>query len=189
MKKVTMILAALVCSIGAINAQKGTILAYGNVGFSSSKSASEAKSSSFELKPGIGYQFNNNWTAGLNIAVTGDKDKNAAGVETDKNSGFGVGPFVRYTHTVSSIFSVFGQLDATIGTSKNFADVKTNTFNAGVWPGIAINVNKGCALSFAFGGLSYGTSKLDVAGAKTASSLDFTFGKAFNIGIQKNFKL
>ncbi len=52
-------------------------------------------------------------------------------------------------------------------------------------PAIGVNVKNGFMLNFAFGGLSYSTTKYEDA-SSTSSILDFTFGKQMSIGISKN---
>lgn len=58
---------------GMANAQEGTILVGGNVGFSSDK-VGDNKSNSFEFSPTVGYQFNENMTVGLQTSILGSKE-------------------------------------------------------------------------------------------------------------------
>lgn len=188
MKKVFAIaIAALVA--GTSFAQKGSILVYGNATLVTSKDAGKNKSNTFDLAPGVGYQVDKNWTAGLGFSLSSSNVKSDAGTELSKNSGFAFGPFVRYTKSLSSTFSVFGQFDAMFGTSKSgvAVETKTNTMNLAVTPAVSVNVSKRMAMNFSFGGLGYGTSKADVSGANTTSSLYLTFGRSANIGVQWAF--
>ena len=187
MKKIfTIAIATLVASTSF--AQKGSIFAYGNVGLLSSKSASEAKSNSFQIAPGIGYNLNKSWSVGLAFDLMSDNEKSPTGTEIDKNSGFAFGPFVRYTKNLSSTFSVYGQFDAMFGTAKlGLTEAKTNAMKLGVTPAIQAHVSKALAINLSFGGLSYETTKADVSGAKTASGLNLNFGKNTAIGLQFNF--
>jgi hypothetical protein len=187
MKKIlTIAIATLVA--GTSFAQKGSIFAYGNIRLSSTKFPNEAKTSSFEFTPSIGYQFDKSWSAGLAFHLMSNKQKNSVGTETGKNSMFAFGPFVRYTKNLSSMFSVYGQFDAMFGTEKaGLTEAKTTTMNLGVTPAIQAHVTKSLAINLSFGGLSYATSKADFTGAKTASGLDFNFGKNTAIGLQFNF--
>lgn len=188
MKKIFTVLAIGLASFGA-NAQKGSILVYGNAGLSSSKDAAKNKTSTSQLMPGIGYQFNKNWTAGLAFDLMSSKTKSDAGTELAKSSNFAVGPFVRYTRSLSSTFSVFGQFDAMFGSGKTgvAVETKTNTLNLGITPAVSVNVSKKMAMNFSFGGLSYATSKVDAANANTETDLNLTFGKTMNIGAQWTF--
>ena len=63
-------------------------------------------------------------------------------------------------------------------------ETKTNTMNIGVTPAVSVHVTKRMAMNFSFGGLSYVTSKADVAGANTETAFGLTFGKSTNIGVQ-----
>jgi hypothetical protein len=188
MKKIFAIAVATLIA-GTLFAQKGSILVYGNASMTSSKDDAKNKTTVSQRMPGIGYQFNKNWTAGLAFDLMNSKSKTDAGTEFAKKSNFSVGPFVRYTKNLSSTFSVFGQLDAMFGTSKSgvAVETKTNTMNLGVTPAVSVHVTKKMAMNFSFGGLSYATSKVDLAGANTESDLNLTFGKTTNIGVQLVF--
>ncbi len=188
MKKIFTI-AIVTLIAGTSFAQKGSILVYGNASLSSSKDAAKNKTSVSQLMPGIGYQFDKNWTAGLAFDLMSSKSKTDAGTEYAKSSNFAVGPFVRYTKTLSSTFSVFGQFDAMFGSAKSGVTVetKTNTLNLGITPAVSVSVSKKMAMNFSFGGLNYATSKVDASGANTETDLNLTFGKTMNIGVQWTF--
>lgn len=171
------------------NAQKGSVLLYGTVGFNSSESdPSGNKASSFSLMPGIGYQFNNNWTVGLAGGVSTMKTE--FGLLENKLTGYAVGPFIRYTKTLTGPFAFFTQLDAQYMSTTNKpaggGEVKTTGFEVGITPAIGINVYKGLALNFSFGNLNYATEKTKGTQNKN-SGFGFNFGSQAHIGISKNF--
>ncbi len=167
-------------------AQEGSILLYGNLDFTSSKDASGNKTSNFSIMPGIGYQFNDKWTAGLNIGI-GSSSRTENGGASQTTTSFNVGPFLRCTHTLSNIFSVYGQLDlGFLSTTYPSPEPSSSGFVARIWPAVAINVNNGFALNFAFGGISYESSKVSGA-SNSASSFDLTFGSGASFGVSKNF--
>ncbi len=168
------------------NAQNGSVLVYGNLSVNTNKSATDVKQTSFQFMPGIGYQFNDNWTAGANIGIGSYKYTPVTGASTTTNT-FAAGPFLRYTQPLSNIFSVFGQLDATFGNSKtNNGGTESNSFNLGITPYAAINLKNNFALNFSFGGLSYETNKVKGA-SKSSNSFGLTFGQGASFGISKNF--
>ncbi len=165
-------------------AQEGTILVYGNVGYNSTKPAGEDATNSLSFNPGVGYQFDDNWTVGANLGIT------SLSQGSDKFTSLSAGPFVRYTESLSNTFAIYMQLQSGIISGKfeneGQPDLKTNGFNAGLFPAVFINVNKSFGLNFSFGGLSYETLKFDGA-SESGSIFDFNFGQTVNIGISKNF--
>ena len=66
MKKVFVVAALAIVSFA--NAQKGTVLVAGNVGYSS-KNKEIIKRVHFEFAPKVGYQFSDNMTVGIETAV------------------------------------------------------------------------------------------------------------------------
>lgn len=206
MKKLFVI--AAMAAFSFANAQKGTILVGGNVGFTSEKQdfggATENKVNNFEFSPKVGYQFTDNWTAGIEAGIGSSKtentDVNEFGVITteNKNKAFSAGAFVRYTRPLSETFSVFADLGAgfqgikqtgfaTDGTiTVTNPERKASGFYVGVTPAIFINVKKGFGLNFNIGGLGYQTMNYDNNGGDN-SAFYFNFGQTLNIGISKNF--
>lgn len=176
-------------------AQKGSVLLYGDLSFGSSKNSAETKNTSFDFNPGVGYQFNNNWTAGLNLGIGSDKTTPAGTTPTiTKNSNFNVGPFVRYTQPLAGVFSIFGQLNANYLSGKTKTEVgsvsaesKYDGFGINLFPAIGVNLKNNFALNFNFGGLGYTTTKNKAAGSNSSNSFGLTFGQFMNIGISKNF--
>lgn len=189
MKKI--ILASLFMAGLAVsaNAQKNSVLVYGTVSASSTKyEPTNGKSSQFSLMPGIGYQFSNHWTAGIAGGYMSGKSEN--GTIVNKQNGYAIGPFVRYTTNLSNVFFFFSQLDAQYTSTTNkpalAAETKNTGFGLEVTPAIGANVYKGLALNFAFGSLSYTTQKTENTPNKT-KNFGLSFGNQINIGISKNF--
>lgn len=194
MKKILVMAALAICSFA--NAQKGTILVGGNIGFTSDKTEfanSERTVNEFSFSPKVGYQFHENWTVGGEFTVASSNDDNGA-IE-QKDNAFKLGAFVRYTMPLSQTFSVFADMGAgfqnlkskTYGPGNNdFSRSKADGAYVGVTPALFINMKKGFGLNFSIGGLGYETLSYDNNGADV-SSFYFNFGKTFNIGISKNF--
>ncbi len=192
MKKLVVVAILFAGLTQAANAQKGSILLYGNIDAGSNKDNNvSSTNSSFDFNPGVGYQFSNNWTAGLQLAIGSSKYDNGSGTVT-KNSNFNVGPFLRYSKSLGDIFSVYGQLNVDYLSSKVqntvssiTTSVTTSGVMAGIVPAISVNVHKGLALNFNVGGLSYQTTK--ASSAKSVDKFVFNFGQQVGIGISKNF--
>lgn len=184
MKKI--LLSAITVASFCMNAiaQEGTVLLYGNVGYNSNNPAVGETENTFTINPGIGYQFNENWTVGANLGIESQKDGEF------KSSAFSAGPFVRYTESLSNTFAIYMQLQGGVLSNKfenpGQADFKTNGFNAGLFPAVFVNVNKNFGLNFSFGGINYTSVKVDGA-SKSSSIFDINFGQSFNIGVSKNF--
>lgn len=200
MKKMLLILALAMVSFA--NAQKGTILVGGNIGFTSEKNdnqGEERKSNSFGFSPKVGYQFHDNWTAGVEFALSSSKSTislpNDLGEESEsKYNTFKVGAFVRYSVPLSETFSVFADLGVGFQNQKdkNYIDgsltseSKADGIYAGITPALFINMKKGFGLNFSIGGLGYETLSFDTSDTDV-SRFYFNFGKTVNIGVSKNF--
>jgi hypothetical protein len=192
MKKMLLILALATFSFA--NAQKGTILVGGNIGYSSQTADNDLvkrKSDLFSFSPKIGYQFNDNWTIGGEFAVSSSKETN--GESVGKYKEFKYGAFVRYSVPLSPTFSVFADLGA------GFQNQQTKTYDGaiakkykadgiyvGITPALFINMKKGFGLNFSIGGLGYETFDYEINGTDVRKFY-FNFGKTVNIGISKNF--
>ena len=180
-------------SMAAVNAQSaGSILVYGNLGFYSGQDSSKGKSVGFNINPGVGYQLDKMWTVGLQggysangYTPNGDKKYN--------QSSMSIGAFVRHTHHISDIFSVFAQLDLGYMSGnetydgKDIPGAKWTGFGAMITPAVSVNVGKCWALNFSFGGLGYMSQNYSGTPSVTTSSFNFTFGQTANIGISKYF--
>jgi hypothetical protein len=191
MKK--LILSLLACgSIIAANAQAGSVLVYGNVGVATTSDQSNAKELTWNVSPGVGYQFDNHWTGGIYAGYmsTGDKGA-AAGSVWSKTNTTEVGLFGRYTHNLNRIFSIWGQLNAGWTHMNSTLDgevvdgSRANGFAIGLTPAFQVNVYNGWALNFNFGGIGYKTYTYEHAD-NSNTDLNINFGKQFNWGISKN---
>lgn len=163
-------------------AQSNTLLVYGNLGINSSKSASDIKTSSFEFSPGVGYQWDDHWTGGLNLKTSSAK----TGSPEIKSTSFGAGPFIRYAYPLSDIFAVYGQLNTNFLAGKT-AGVKMNGFESTLFPAIGVNLKNGFALNFNFGSLGFATGK--VKGQNKTNNFGLNFGSGVGFGMSKNFGL
>ncbi|MCR4031664.1 MULTISPECIES: outer membrane beta-barrel protein [Flavobacterium] len=194
MKKMLLILALSV--FGFANAQKGTVLVGGNVGYTSQTvdyGVVKFKTDAFEFSPRVGYQFHDNWTVGGEFTLSSSKqqDENSNGEAKLNANKFGA--FVRYTMPLNETFSVFADLGAGFQNQKTTTDdgtgnstIKADGFYAGITPALFINMKKGFGLNFSIGGLGYESLSFDNDGPDV-KSFGFNFGKTVNIGISKNF--
>jgi hypothetical protein len=176
MKKLLLAVTLLIVTI--TNAQKGTMLLGGNVGFSSEK-IGDSKADSFEFSPRIGYQFADKWTAGVEGSVMTFK---ASGI--DKSEEYKIGGFVRYSTPLSELFSVYADLGAGY---QNASLNNAKGIYASITPALFINMKRGFGLNFSIGGFYY--DNLDGKNDPRQERIAFDLGKTLKIGISKNFGL
>ena len=177
---------------GISQAQQGTLLVGGNIGFSSDRQEAgsvETKSDLFYFSPRVGYQFTENLTAGVTASL-----ENSEATDMESRT-FKVGPFVRYARSLgdSGLFSVYADLDMGYQSARDKTGMgatdKYNGLYANLTPALFINFKKGFGLNFSIGGLGYNSlTHTDNSDVKR-SGFDFNFGKTVNIGISKNFNL
>lgn len=186
------ILSALLISgvATAAHAQPNSVLVYGDLGVHTTKDAADNKTRSFNINPGIGYQFNKNWTLGIAGGFGTSRYRPVTAKEWDFNNTYNAGVFVRHTMPVGKIFALFTQLEAgykgmSMGNTGSNTTTNANGFYAQLTPAVAVYVFDGFALNFGFGGIEYNTMKLSGA-TKANSSFDLTWGTQFNIGVSKN---
>ncbi|MFD1140210.1 outer membrane beta-barrel protein [Larkinella insperata] len=183
MKKVAMSLLVMALSFTGAYAQRNTVLVYGSLGATSHKQVNGTKTNTFSFSPAVGYQFDDNWTAGLTLTTESTNVQTSLGKA--KTSAFAVGPFIRYAVPLSDIFALYGQFNADVLSGK-VGDVNTNGFRGTFFPAIGVNMKNGFALNFGFGGLSFASQK---AKGDSESTTDFNlnFGTGASFGISKNF--
>lgn len=174
----------------AANAQANSVLVFGDLGIHSTKDASDNKTRSFNINPGIGYQFNKNWTLGLAGGFNTARTRPVNAKEWSFSNTYRAGVFVRHTMPVSKIFALFTQLESgyqgrSIGNTGSNTTTNANGFYAKLTPAVGVNIIDGFALNFGFGGIEYNTLKFSGA-TKSNSSFDLTWGTQFNIGVSKN---
>jgi hypothetical protein len=214
MKKLFLALLAM-ASLTAANAQKGSILTYGDLTFATSKdqvgpsSTFATRTTTFGINPGVGYQLSHHSTLGVQGGYNIDRTLNTIAIPTttgtanidfeNRTTTWGVGAFYRYTQPVGNVFFLYGQVNAGYisttyandsigGTSIVTLDTKYSGFAATFFPAVGVNVCKGMALNFSTGGIAFSTMKGDLADAINPrnTSFGFTFGRQFNIGVSRN---
>jgi hypothetical protein len=191
MKKAIIIAALAFVSLA--NAQKGSVLVAGNIGYVS-QNTGDLKSNYFEFAPKVGYQFSDNMTVGIETAIGNSTDSDRTGnvIAEYKRNDFQLGAFLRYSQPLAGVFSIFGDLGVGMQSTKlsnnlPFSnDVKGDGFYIGLVPAVGVDLKKGFCLNFSIGGLGYDSLKYDGASDAT-NTFAFTFGKQASIGISKNF--
>lgn len=190
MKKILVMAALAICSF--VNAQKGTTLVAGSIGYSSKDDSrgDGLKLNEFNFSPKVGYQFNDNWTIGGELSYTSLKDR---GFDLELHRKvIQIGPFMRYSVPLNQTFSVFADFGAGFQNAREEThffgfDEDTDTAQGAylrVTPALFINMKKGFGLNFNIGGLGYSTFSYN---DYNVNEFNFDFGKGVNFGISKNF--
>jgi hypothetical protein len=190
MKKLFLALAAM-ATLGSAQAQKaGSILVYGDAGFTTQDMPGDNTSRNFGIHPGVGYYFNNNWAAGLRFGFN-HNSRVQGNTPREGNNIWDAGLFVRYTQPISPIFDIFGQLEGGYRTSTARFDGEdvNGTRQVGYFvnfnPNVTINVTRCFGLNFGFGGLDYESVKPENGNSQSSNSVfRVTFGQQFNAGVQ-----
>ena len=155
MKKVVVATLVLASLSKAANAQTGSILVGGNIDFQSVKSPATPntiKTRQFTFIPTVGYQIDNNWTAGVVADIETFKNNNSVSAST-KSSRTSVGPFVRYAKSLSNTFAVYGQVQGLFGNTRLDGSKQSSFSDVSAFPALFINFKKGFGLNFSVGGI------------------------------------
>ena len=194
MKKAIVLLALSLVSIA--NAQKGSVLVMGSVGYISEQGDSHANDTdrkAFSFNPKIGYQFTDNWTVGIESMISNDKYEANPNNYLIETNNYSIGSFVRYTEQLGEIFAFYTDLGAGYQNKKstNSSDssttqiLKGNGFYIGLQPQIRMKIKKIVDLNFGIGGITYNSINYD--NKTTYRGLNINLGQAYYFGISRNF--
>ncbi len=186
MKKI--IFATIIILTSAISAfaQKNSVLLYGNLNVTSNTNASGAKNTLFGITPGIGYQFSNHITLGVNIGYTTTTATPAGGSSLPSVNTFSTGPFIRYSCPIAGVFSFFTQFNTDYTNVSQSNAPTVSGFDAKLYPAFCANIKNGIALIFSFASVSYASNKASGASASN-SNFGLNFGSGATFGISKHF--
>lgn len=190
MKKLICLFAVSFGVVAGMNAQKNSVLLYGDLGLYTTKSSADYVTKSFNLNVGAGYQFDNNWTIGLTGGYTTFRDRPDGQNHWDLNDQYRLAPFLRYSRPLGNLFTFytqgeFGYVGTAAGQTNQNTRVNENGVYAYVYPGIGINMGKGWALNFNIGGLGYQSIKLETVN-NPDRSFGLSFGQHMNAGLTWN---
>lgn len=153
----------------------------GSLNFSSSKAGgSDKRATDYSIMPEIGIQTAEKWGFGVALGyghtekVTSMTIENETVEATSKLNTFKIAPYARYVVYKNDIFSIF--TDAAVGYSygKNSdADLKINELEAGLRPGVKVNIVDNFAFFAKVGQLGYASRSEKVGDAKSVKSDSF----------------
>ena len=193
MKKL-FILAAFVLGAVSLNAQDvGQMWVGGSLGFSTSKVKDADRQTSYKILPEFGYVVNENFGVGINVGFAHTEGRFAnlypnANLVAAEEDGIIVAPFLRYTLLKGDIGGMF--LDG--GVNYYYAkdkgnDLKTNIFEVGIRPGVAISISDCLSLTGKFGFIGYTNTNADVLDVLSGSGSKTKFKEnAFDLNFDMN---
>ncbi|NDV83339.1 outer membrane beta-barrel protein [Bacteroides sp. 51] len=174
MKKIVLLL-LVVCATVSMNAQ---VYVGGTAGFWRNDK-DDADQTAFTIAPEIGYNFNEKWAIGAELGYKYAKEPGFK-----KNAVF-VAPYARYSYCETGIVRLF--LDGGVGfTSAKIADDRTNGFEIGIKPGVAIKLNDKFSLITKVGFLGYRDDYFMDNDVENGFGLNLS-GADLRFGFQVNF--
>lgn len=154
MKKILMTIVAAFAAL-SMNAQ---VYVGGEIGFASEKV--NDSETTFKFIPEIGYNFNEDWAAGIkigyqkacNLIADYSLTMGADGLVGKYGEAFTVSPYARYTFVKTGSVKVFvdGGLDFT-----SVKDIDDNIINVGLKPGVAVDLSDSFSFVAHFGFVGY----------------------------------
>ncbi|MCW3123172.1 MAG: hypothetical protein JWQ38_2664 [Flavipsychrobacter sp.] len=193
MKKIML---SLLCAgiAASASAQKNSVLLFGGIGgnttSSSVGSGPSTSASTFNFRPGVGYQVNDNWTFGVEAIF--DYTNNipvSTPAVTGTNTNAGGGLFGRYTHPLAGVFSWYLQADATYAAgnmSVSGTSTSSSTMAIGITPAVAVNLKNGFAINFGFGNLGFNYMSVPTPDVHV-TTINYNFFQGASFGMSKNF--
>lgn len=148
--------------------QKNDTYLTGSVSFYS-VDYNNTNSTNFQFNPSVGYFLSDATSLELGLIIGSNKNEN----DFESNSlGASLGVFHFFSPENKFSFFVGGSLSyVSLKASTNFSqEIKTNIFQATVFPGVNYFVTDNFALRAFLGALSYSTSKADFQGAESANT-------------------
>lgn len=190
MKKLICLFAVSFGVVAGMNAQKNTVLLYGDAGFNTTKASNDDLNKGFNMNLGVGYQFDHNWTVGLTGGYSTLRERPNGQTYWDLYDSYSFAPFIRYSRPMGSLFTFFTQGEfGYIGSSMGQTNLNTRSNYNGtylsVFPAIGLNLGKGWALNFNVGGLGYSSIKHENSNSPSRG-FSLTFGQHYNAGLSWN---
>ncbi len=183
MKKLFLTLAIMLGVVSMANAQEaGKIWVGGSIGFSSSKAGDGDRVTAYKILPEVGYVLSDNLAIAIGLGYAHNNSVELLGERGVIKDAFLVNPYLRYSFLKGNIGNLFMEAGGTYMNLKgDESSDKTNYFEVGIKPGVAVKVSDKIALTGKLGFLGYqhgknGDYKADSFG------LDFDLRKA-EIGV------
>ena len=182
MKKFILAAVMMVASLAA----SAQVYVGGSFGFQSIKPYDGAKTStSFSIKPEIGYNLDENWAVGIQLGYT-STNANADFEKTDNTIAIiNVAPYARYTFAKTGIASFF--VDGGLTFDFYTADAEGTVWGIGIRPGVKLAVSEKVDLIAKLGYLGYASAD-DKAPAPFKNAFGFGIDNTdLEFGVNFNF--
>ena len=184
MKKFMMTLAAVFVAVVA----SAQVYVGGSLGIASSKIGDGDNVTTYKVLPEVGYSFNKDWAVGT---VIGWGKGTPVNIEDESRNYFTVQPYARYTFVHSKYVNVF--VDGGFGYTHynhahRIASASVNSWEVGLKPGIAVNLNEKLSFVAHVGFAGWKSSKADFDGAKSSDAWGVDVdGNNVTFGVYYNF--
>lgn len=123
---------------------------------------------SFLLAPEVGYNINDKWTVGVELAYIHTKSAHDI-----KGNGFAIAPYGRFNFFQKKIVRLFVEGGLGFSTYKIKDGDSENGFEIGFKPGIAFDVTEHLSLEAKYGFLGYRDQYMGAGANHSVSGLDF----------------
>ncbi|MES2702442.1 MAG: hypothetical protein V4649_07380 [Bacteroidota bacterium] len=190
--KHTLLAIAALCSFACATAQQGSILLFGNTsgGFGTDRAGvGESSRTYLAINPGLGYQFSQHITAGLQGGyMRYSTAYKQPGYPTVKETGteVGIAAFGRYTSYLTDRIFVYLQADA--GYNHGQHNVPNPAFGsnlgASLSPAVGFFIYKNWAINASIGGISW---RYGLNPSERYNTLNWVLGQSVQFGVSKNF--
>ena len=183
MKKILLSLAVAFVSLAA----SAQVYVGGSVGIASSKTDGADAVTIYQFLPEVGYNINGDWAIGTTL---GWGKGNPVKYEGESSNYVKVAPYARYTFVRSKYVNAF--VDGGFGyTHYNHAHSLGNSVNeweAGLRPGLAVNLSPKVSFVSHIGFVGWKSSKEDVSSAKAENVWGASLnGNNITFGVYYNF--
>lgn len=178
MKKFFVIMAMAVMAVSA-NAQ---VYVGGGVGLASISVSGGDDVTAFKLLPEVGYNFNQDWAAGVAFGW--------AGINKGGEKAFSVNPYARYTFVHTDLVNVFIDGGVTYEHeygNNSYGKIDNDNLSIGFKPGVALNLSKNLSFVAHFGFLGWEQEKDNNTKTKTNKWGVNIDGNNIQFGLYLNF--
>ena len=204
MKKITLLLSAILLIVAISNAQisKGTIWLGGSIGYGNSKQGEQNfKQRNINISPAVGVAVEENTIMGIQLNFSKSKFESSTG--SQESHAYGADLFLRRYWQIVNRLSAYGHFRAGYASTKeenkspNYSrEVPGWSIGLGATPGIAFSINKKFQLEAGFNNLlyiNYNKSKSHVVNAGMSSyfenenfsgGLNFDNASSLQIGVR-----
>ncbi|QUB80585.1 outer membrane beta-barrel protein [Prevotella jejuni] len=183
MKKILLSFAVAFVSLAA----SAQVYVGGSVGIASSKTDGSDAVTTYQFLPEVGYNINGDWAIGTTL---GWGKGNPVEYEGESNNYVKVAPYARYTFVRSKYVNAFvdGGFGYTHYNHVHSGHASINEWEAGLRPGLAVNLSPKVSFVTHVGFVGWKSSKADESNAKAKNVWGASLnGNNITFGVYYNF--